>query len=131
MQPATTFIKRKPTEVPVYTPPGHDDTFNRRLIGWSSGAQFVEVILGEMGPSGTADTHKHDEFEQALYMLEGKLKVISGDMVETLEPGDLGFFPVGVSHEVFCEAGRAKFLVIYAPPQNKVDLKGVTNKKQQ
>ena len=113
------FIKVKPSEVDVYTPAGHDDTYNRRLVGPEIGSKYVELILGEMGPKGVADPHVHNDLEQIIYLLDGTLKVISDGIEDVLEPGEVGFFPVGISHNVFCESGRAKFLVIYAPPKEK------------
>ena len=113
------FIKVKPSDVSVYTPAGHDDTYNRRLVGPGMGSKYVEVILGEMGPKGTADPHVHDNLEQIIYLLEGNLKVFSDGVEDVLEPGDLGFIPVGVSHQVLCESGKARFLIIYAPPKEQ------------
>jgi len=115
----TKFIKVKPSEVDVYTPVGHDDTYNRRLVGPEIGSKYVELILGEMGPKGVADPHVHNDLEQIIYLIDGTLKVISDGIEDILKPGEVGFFPVGVSHNVFCESGRAKFLVIYAPPKEK------------
>ena len=115
------FIKCSPNEVEVYMPSGHAGTFNRRLIGWSSGARYMEVILGEMDSSGVAEKHVHNDFEQALYMLEGVLRIESNDRVEKLEEGDLVFFPMGVEHKVECLTEKARFLVIYSPPKEKFD----------
>jgi hypothetical protein len=55
----TRFIQVNQNDVGVYTPEGHDDTYNRRLIGPNIGAKHVEVILGEMGQKGAADPHVH------------------------------------------------------------------------
>jgi quercetin dioxygenase-like cupin family protein len=96
----TRFIKVNPNDVGVYTPEGHDDTYNQRLVGPNMGAKYVEVILGEMGRKGVADPHVHKNFEQIIYLLEGNVKVISQGAEEILEPGDLGFIPVGVWHQV-------------------------------
>jgi len=116
---STGFIKIRPSDVDVYTPAGHDDTYNQRLVGAGIGSKYVEVILGEMGPKGVADPHVHNDLEQIIYLLEGTLKVISDGIEDVLEPGDLGFIPVGVSHQLLCESGRAKFLIIYAPPKEE------------
>lgn len=114
-----TFVKVKPDDVRVYTPAGHNDTYNRRLMGPSMGSKHVEVILGEMGQKGTADPHVHENLEQIIYLLEGNLKIASGEVEQILEPGDLAFFPAGISHQIICETRRAKCLVIYAPPKEK------------
>jgi quercetin dioxygenase-like cupin family protein len=112
------FVKASEGRVPVYTPPGHDDTFNRRLIGPTDGAQHVELIVGEMGRSGHAVPHAHAGFEQSMYMLEGKLEVTdSAGKQVFLEPGDSVFFPIGCEHKVVCVTEKSKFLVIYTPPR--------------
>ncbi len=104
-------------DVPVYTPPGHGDTYNRRLIGPRDGAEHVEVIVGEMGRTGNAEPHFHKEFEQCMYMLSGVVRV-SGDGEEvTLEKDDFIYFPKDSSHKVVCETEKATFLVIYTPPR--------------
>ena len=110
-------IKVRPHEIEVYSPAGHKDTRNRRLIGPEAGSSNVEVILGEMGPQGIAEAHAHKNCDQIFYLLEGRLKVISDKTEEILDPGDLGFIPEGVPHEVNCMAEEARFLVMYAPPK--------------
>ena len=100
----------------VYSPAGHEDTRNRRLIGPAAGSNRVELILGEMGPQGIAEAHAHKSCDQVFYLLEGRLKVISGEAEEILDPGDLGFIPEGVPHKVICMSEGAKILVLYAPP---------------
>jgi quercetin dioxygenase-like cupin family protein len=109
-------IKVRPNEVDVYSPAGHRDTRNRRLIGPKAGSTHVEVILGEMGPQGIGEAHVHGNCDQVLYLMEGRLKVISDEAEEILDPGDLGFIPEGVPHEVICMTEEAKFLVLFAPP---------------
>ena len=116
------FIKVNPKDVGAYTPESHDDTYNRRLVGPNMGAKYVEVILGEMGQKGVADQHVHKNFEQIIYLLEGNLRVISRGDEEILEPGDLGFIPVRVSHQVFCETEKARFLIIYAPAKESFQI---------
>lgn len=117
MREKATFARVKPNDVSVYVPPGHDDTYNRRLVGPEMGADHLEVILGEMGPRGTADPHVHAGSEQVIYLLEGTLRVICDGLQEMLGPGEIAFFPAGLSHQIRCESGRARFLVIFAPPK--------------
>lgn len=110
------FIKVRPNAVDVYSPAGHRDTRNRRLIGPAAGSTHVELILGEMGPQGIGEAHVHEICDQILYLLEGRLKVIFDESEEILDPGDLGFIPEGVPHEVVCLSEEARFLVLFAPP---------------
>jgi quercetin dioxygenase-like cupin family protein len=109
-------IKVRPNEVGVYSPAGHRDTYNRRLVGPIQGSTRVELILGEMGPQGIGEAHAHESCDQILYLLEGSLKVISDGVEEILDQGDLGFIPEGMPHEVVCMSEGARFLVIFAPP---------------
>lgn len=112
------FVKASVDKVPVYTPPGHADTYNRRLIGPDNGANNIELIVGEMGRTGNAVPHTHHEFEQSMFMLEGKLEVTGSDgTMVTLEPGDSILFPIGCEHKVVCMTETSKFLVIYTPPR--------------
>ena len=70
-------IKVSLSEVPVYEPPGHHDTFNRRLAGPFNGSNNVEFIIGEMGKTGDADPHTHHGFDQLMFILEGELRITS------------------------------------------------------
>jgi quercetin dioxygenase-like cupin family protein len=110
------FVKVRPNEVDVYSPAGHRDTRNRRLIRPAAGSTHVEVIVGEMGPQGIGEAHAHGSCDQILYLLEGRLKVISDEAEEILDPGDLGFIPKGAPREVICMSEGARFLVMFAPP---------------
>ncbi len=112
-----TYKKVSLQDVPVYTPPGHDDTYNRRLVGPKDGAEHVEVIVGEMGKSGHAVPHSHAEFEQCMYMLSGVLRVTGDGDEVVLEKDDFIIFPKGSAHKVVCETEKATFLVIYTPPR--------------
>lgn len=81
-------IKVSLSEVPVYEPPGHSDTYNRRLAGPFNGSNNVEFIIGEMGRTGDAAPHTHHGFDQLMFILEGQLRITSG------------CFPVPVRHHV-------------------------------
>lgn len=111
------YYKVSEKSVPVYSPPGHGDTFNRRLLGPSEGSRFVEFIIGEMGNVGHAEPHAHATFDQVMYILEGHLRVTGDGDEVVLEPGDLIYFPVGNLHKVVCETERSKFVVLYSPPR--------------
>lgn len=111
------YVKVSSSDVPVYTPPGHDDTYNKRLIGPHNGAVHVELILGEMGRTGHAESHYHSEFEQCMYLLTGRLSVTGDGEDVVLEAGDTILFTKNSIHKVVCETDKATFLVIYTPPR--------------
>ena len=112
------FVKIVVDQLPTYTPPGHDHTYNRRVIGAQNGAKHTEIIVGEMGRGGHASIHAHDTFEQSMVMLEGKLEITGGDGAKTtLEPGDAIFFPVGCAHGLLSLAEKTRFVIVYSPPR--------------
>lgn len=111
------YIKVTSKDVEVYSPPGHGDTYNKRLIGPKDGSLFVEVIHGEMGNVGHAEPHCHNEFDQCMYMLSGRLRVTGDGDEVTLEKDDFIYFPRKSMHKVVCETPKATFIVIYSPPR--------------
>ncbi len=102
-------------EIKEYTPPGHDDTFNRRLIGPKDGAEHIEVIYGKMGKTGHAKAHFHSEFEQCMFVLSGQLKVTGDGDDVVLGKDDFIIFFKNSLHKVICQTDAATFLVIYTP----------------
>ena len=119
-------IKVSLSEVPVYEPPGHHDTFNRRLAGPFNGSNNVEFIIGEMGKTGDADPHTHHGFDQLMFILEGELRITSPatGKEDVFVPGDLVIFPDGVEHKVVVESEKSRFVVVYGPPNQHQDENG-------
>jgi uncharacterized RmlC-like cupin family protein len=114
---ATYFID--PETLPTYSPPKHQGTINRRLIGRENvGAQHVEVVLGIVQPGGMAEMHQHGNLEQVVYVLEGRAEVRVGDDFRCeAGPGQALFFPPKTPHYVAPIGDQPlKVLVIYAPP---------------
>lgn len=108
-----------PEKLPTYSPPKHQGTVNRRLIGRENvGAQNVEVVLGFTQPGGMAEMHSHKDLEQVVYILEGQGEVRVGDEFRgEFKAGQVLFFPPGVPHYLApTGGGPIKCLVIYAPP---------------
>jgi quercetin dioxygenase-like cupin family protein len=56
-----------------------------------------EVAIGALQPGGWIQRHVHS-FEEALYVLEGRLLLEIGETVHALEAGDFSLMPVGVWH---------------------------------
>lgn len=113
---ATYFID--PQTLPTYSPPLHEGTVNRRLVGRETGAAQVEVVLGVVQPGGKAEMHQHDDLEQVIYVLEGRAAVRVGDEIRfEVGPGEVLFFPPKTPHEIVVVGDQPyKVLVIYAPP---------------
>lgn len=104
-------------EVPVYTPPGHEDTYNRLLIGPEMGCEGAEIILGKFGKKGTAHPHSHP-YEQILFLLEGINENISNGIVQQTRAGELKFIPGDLEHQSFGKTDVTEFLLIYTPPRS-------------
>ena len=105
-------------DVPTYTPPGHSQTVNRRLLGpGPSGSERFEVVYGQIEYGGQADAHAHDGCEQAFFVLDGKAVVEIDGISEVVGPDDFVYLPQRSLHRVTPLAGRPlKLFIIYAPP---------------
>ena len=49
----------------------------------------------------TSDHHKHDNVEQAYYIISGQGEVLVGDKRYPVGPGDAVYFPAGIHHQMF------------------------------
>ncbi|WP_085990902.1 cupin domain-containing protein [Oceanobacillus senegalensis] len=107
-------------EVGTYSPPGHEGTYNRRLVGPQEGIENAEVIIGEMEPNGLADPHFHDEIEQIMYILNGNARVIIEGEEAILSVGDVIWIPKRAMHEVINVGDtNLRFVLIYSPQKVK------------
>lgn len=61
-------------------------------------AGSITVHEGVLAPAEAVPLHVHDEADQLLYVVEGKLEVTVGDGTFTALPGDLVAKPHGVPH---------------------------------
>lgn len=108
-------------DVEAYSPPGHEGTFNRRLVGPEEGIEHMEVIIGEMEPGGLADPHLHEDIEQIMYILTGKMHIIIEDKETVLTEGDVVWIPKKAMHEVQNVGDtNLKFVLMYSPQKVKV-----------
>ena len=105
-------------ELPVYTPPAHSNTQNRRLLGPGPfGSSRAEVVLGEIKFGGQADPHSHSEVEQGIFVISGKAEVEIEGETAVVGPDDFIFLPAGATHRVTALPGPPlKVLIVYAPP---------------
>lgn len=49
----------------------------------------------------TSDHHKHDNMEQAYYIIKGQGEVLVGDKRYPVVPGDAVYLPAGIHHQMF------------------------------
>jgi quercetin dioxygenase-like cupin family protein len=117
----------RPEDVPSYSPANHSGTKNHRLVAPGvNGAQFMEVIFGDLERSGGAAPHAHPGMEQATYIIEGEGILVVDGTEHKFGAGDLLFFPAEVFHEVKVVSERLKLLVIYSPPYGEDPKKVIT-----
>ncbi len=107
----------RPEDVPAYSPAGHSGTRNHRLVAPGvNGAQFMEVIYGDIERHEGSVAHAHPDLEQVTYVIEGEATVEVDGVTHRVRGGDLLFFPAGVFHDIKVLTERIRLLVIYAPP---------------
>jgi quercetin dioxygenase-like cupin family protein len=107
----------RPEDVPSYRPANHSGTKNHRLVAPGvNGAQYMEIIYGDIERHAGAVAHAHPDLEQATYVIEGEASVEVDGVKHKVSAGDLLFFPAKVFHDIQVISERIKLLVIYAPP---------------
>ena len=104
-------------DLPVYSPPLHDDTRNRRLVSASDGAG-VEVIQGELAARGGADAHYHKTEWQIIILQSGQARIrLGAGAFQEIGPGTVIRIPPGVAHAFEVQGPEpAQVYVIYSPP---------------
>ncbi|MFC4557924.1 cupin domain-containing protein [Virgibacillus kekensis] len=104
------------SEITSYIPPNHDFTNNRRMVSKEDGINNVEMIIGEMKEGGGAVPHSHDDIEQLMYILEGRMYAKIGEDEAELTPGYSVIIPKKVTHDIRnAGKGTLKFVLIYSP----------------
>jgi quercetin dioxygenase-like cupin family protein len=116
----------RPEDVTPYSPANHSGTKNYRLVAPGvNGAQFMEIIYGDIERHEGAVAHAHPGMEQATYVIEGEATAEVDGTVYHVRTGDLLFFPAEVFHDLKVITERIKLLVIYAPPYGEAPEKVV------
>lgn len=111
----------RPEDVLAYSPANHSGTKNYRLVAPGvNGAQFMEVIYGDIERHAGSVAHAHPGMEQATYVIEGEASAVVDGTTYHVRTGDVLFFPAEVFHDLKVISERIKLLVIYAPPYGEV-----------
>ena len=107
----------RPEDVTPYSPANHSGTKNYRLVAPGvNGAQFMEIIYGDIERHAGSVAHAHPGLEQATYVIEGEATAEVDGTTYHVRTGDVLFFPANVYHDLKVISDRIKLLVIYAPP---------------
>ena len=66
-----------------------------------------QVLLGHVtyAPGTTVARHAHPEAEQAMWIVEGSMRMTVGDETADLGPGDVVVVNRGIEHELVSEEG--------------------------
>lgn len=104
-------------QLPSYTPPGHSDTTNVRLVDGRFNGRF-ELVLGKIEPGGIADRHSHAREAQVIYVRAGQARVVLGsDPPQLCGPETVIRIPPGVDHEVVSLGPETlELIIVYSPP---------------
>ncbi|MBN2582519.1 MAG: cupin domain-containing protein [Planctomycetes bacterium] len=86
----------------------------RSLLGHEQGARHIHVHMTELDVSQAGPHYQHiHAAEEAVYVLEGRVRYTFAGRTHECGPGDLVFFPPNVPHaEVEYLSPRLKYLVI-------------------
>ena len=95
---------------------GHSTGHVRRaLVDEPAGSVHQEVVVAELEPRGTVDSHLH-AFEEAFYVLEGSLVLECAGSTEQLAADDYVFVERGAVHALRNESGAsARWFEVSAP----------------
>lgn len=114
-------IQRKhiihPSEAEAYIPPRHKNTLNYRLAGKGGLiTEKLEIVLGVLTKGSEAEPHRHEQSEQALFVLDGECELeIQDGPKERASKDDLMVLPKGLGHRVLVTSEVFRALVIYSP----------------
>ncbi len=102
-------------DIPVYEPPGHKDTYNRRLFDGPETAPCA-MSLGTMGEGGCSDSHAHLKSHQAMFIISGEAVVEMDGEKHHCGPGSVVRIPPGVEHRISAGGRGLKFIILFSPP---------------
>ena len=104
-------------QLPSYTPAGHSETTNVRLVDGRFNGRF-ELVLGKIEAGGIADRHSHEREAQVVYVRGGQARVTLGvDPPEICGPETLIRIPPGIDHEVVSLGPETlELIIVYSPP---------------
>lgn len=97
------------------------ENFDGRVNRWlcqpgQTDAKDLAVIEATFAAGEGHDFHTHPEFEEAIYVLAGRIEQWVGEQRQVLEAGDLAHIPMGLAHATFNVGdGPARILAILSP----------------
>jgi quercetin dioxygenase-like cupin family protein len=90
----------KESEVEEFIPEGHTGCKAKNILTkHKAGAKYMSIFKTEMDVNGNAAPHSH-EYEQALYVIKGKISVTLNREENVAEAGTIVFIPPRVIHSM-------------------------------
>jgi len=89
----------------------------RPLVTQELGARNLLLSTGVYEAGRSIPYHKHQDEEEAIYVISGTGEIAIGDRIEPLKPGSAAFIPPGVEHQLRVRSGESMRLVfVFSPP---------------
>ena len=63
-------------------------------------AKNIRLVFSEISPGGTVEPHTHEDLEQAYYILDGKMILVSRDGDRELGRNTAVYIPPGEKHGI-------------------------------
>ncbi len=92
-------------------------------MGWlcrpkGTGMKNLVIIEVTFAPRGGHAFHKHNDQEEVIYCVSGRVEQWLEQEKQMLEPGDSVIIPAGVVHASFATQGGEKMMAILSPSVN-------------
>jgi quercetin dioxygenase-like cupin family protein len=86
------------------------NNFRRSAAGLKCGVNRLRIVH----PSSTP-LHQHDDAEQTVLMLSGRMFVHIGNQRQEVGPGDICVLPIGTPHRFETIEGEVELMEVFAP----------------
>ena len=86
------------------------NNFRRSAAGLKSGVNRIRIVH----PSATP-THQHDDSEQTVLMLRGRMLIHINDQTCEVGPGDICVLPIGTPHSFETIEDEVELIEVFAP----------------
>jgi mannose-6-phosphate isomerase-like protein (cupin superfamily) len=86
------------------------NNFRKSAAGLKSGVNRIRLVH----PSGTP-THQHDDSEQTVLMLSGRMYIHIEDERFEVGPGDICVVPIGTRHSFESISGEVVLMEVFSP----------------
>jgi len=94
-----------------------NDELDILAFGDETGGAYALIEM-RITPGGGPPVHLHDDDDESFLVLEGRFRILQGDVIRDVGPGEFVFGPRRVPH-AFTNIGETtgRLLVIDAPPR--------------